>query len=61
MLGEMHPASVYEDCETKINGKVVYVGQQPWLIHDSIRNNIILGRPFNPDLYQKSLSYSCLD
>ena len=36
----------------KINGTISYVPQKTWIFNDTIRNNIIFKRPFNPEKYK---------
>jgi ABC-type multidrug transport system fused ATPase/permease subunit len=36
----------------KINGTIAYVPQKSWIFNDTIRNNIIFKRPFNPEKYK---------
>jgi len=38
-----------------------YVSQQPWIVSDSIRHNILAGRPFDELLFHRALKASCLD
>lgn len=41
-----------------VSGKLAYVPQQPWILNASIKDNILFGRPYNKQLYNKIL-YSC--
>ena len=36
-----------------INGSIAYIPQKPWVINDTIRNNIIFNRPFKEEKYNK--------
>lgn len=44
----------------EVAGTLGYVAQQPWIVSDSIRSNIVCGLPFNDLLYQRALQASCL-
>ena len=44
----------------ELNGKFLYVSQKPWIINDTIRNNVLLGKSFNEQLYKNCIEYSCL-
>ena len=44
----------------EVAGTLGYVAQQPWIVSDSIRDNIVCGLPFNDPLYQRALQASCL-
>ncbi|CAJ0934689.1 unnamed protein product, partial [Mesorhabditis belari] len=35
------------------SGSLSYSPQQPWIINTTIRENILLGKPFNPDLFKR--------
>ena len=37
----------------KVNGKVSYVSQNPWILNDSIKNNILFFNDMNEDKYTK--------
>ena len=40
----------------KINGSVAYVPQKAWILNDTVRNNIIFKRTFEPDRYNTILN-----
>ncbi|KAJ1864884.1 Canalicular multispecific organic anion transporter 1 [Coemansia sp. RSA 989] len=42
----------------KIIGQIGYLEQKPWIINDTLRANILFGRPFDQKLYQRVL-YAC--
>lgn len=48
ILGEMkaEPGS-----EISINGSIAYVSQKPWIINNTVRNNILFGFPFDERKY----------
>ena len=39
---------------------VGYCGQRPWLMHGTIRENILLGRPFEPQRYAEAIDACAL-
>jgi len=39
----------------KISGKISYVSQTPWILNDTLKNNIILFSPYNESKYKKIL------
>ncbi|KPJ15035.1 Canalicular multispecific organic anion transporter 2 [Papilio machaon] len=58
VLGEMH----LERGEISWNGEysASYAGQPPWLLEGSIRENILLGRRWNPAEYSRALRAAAL-
>ena len=34
-----------------LNGSIAYIPQKPWILDDTIRNNIIINKPYNEDKY----------
>jgi ABC-type multidrug transport system fused ATPase/permease subunit len=56
IIGEMYP--VQEDTSIKINGQIGCCPQQAWIINASIRDNILIGRPYDPEVY-KRIIYAC--
>ncbi|KAJ2868418.1 hypothetical protein GGH94_000118 [Coemansia aciculifera] len=43
------------------SGSMAYVGQSPWLMSGTIRDNILFGKPHYKELYTKTLYSCCLD
>jgi ABC-type multidrug transport system fused ATPase/permease subunit len=39
------------DKKIKINGSIAYVPQKAWILNDSVRNNIVFKRSFDPERY----------
>ena len=39
-----------------LNGEVSYANQQPWVMTDTVKNNIIFNNPFDEDKYDKIVS-----
>ena len=40
---------------TSYQGKIAWVGQQPWIFSGTVRDNVLFGEPFDPNRYQKAL------
>ena len=53
ILGQMYRVNGVPP--VKIRGTIAYVGQQAWIINATLKDNIVFGRPFNEDLYQKTV------
>ncbi|KDO18001.1 hypothetical protein SPRG_16583 [Saprolegnia parasitica CBS 223.65] len=53
MLGDMWPRPA-------IAGNMAYASQEPWLIDDTVRNNVLLHRPYVPSLYRRVLGVTGL-
>ena len=39
--------------EANIKGKIAYVPQQAWMQNATLKNNILFGRTYQKDLYEK--------
>jgi ABC-type multidrug transport system fused ATPase/permease subunit len=39
--------------EANVRGKVAYVPQQAWMRNATLKNNILFGKNFKPDVYDK--------
>ncbi|CAL1542108.1 unnamed protein product [Lymnaea stagnalis] len=52
ILGEMHKIKGYFN----LNSSVAYVPQQAWIQNNTMRENILFGKEYNPKFYQKVLS-----
>ncbi|KAJ2045002.1 ATP-binding cassette glutathione S-conjugate transporter ycf1, partial [Coemansia sp. S2] len=44
----------------KLVGKIAYLEQQPWIMNDTFRANVLFGRDFDEDYYWKVLSACAL-
>lgn len=51
LLGQVKKVSGEQD----VIGSVAYVSQTAWITNDTVKNNILFGRPFDEELY-KSVS-----
>ncbi|CAD8170443.1 unnamed protein product [Paramecium octaurelia] len=60
LLGEM----IYNMDDDKpiinITGSIAYVGQKPWIQNATVQDNILFGKPFEENLYEQAIKYSCL-
>ncbi|KAL2758487.1 hypothetical protein ACRALDRAFT_1075065 [Sodiomyces alcalophilus JCM 7366] len=56
ILGEMHKARG----SVVVRGSVAYASQQPWLLHGTVRDNILFGQPFDKDFYQQTIAACAL-
>lgn len=45
----------------KVDGSIFYVQQEPWIFSASLRQNILFGKPFFKDKFQKIIKACCLD
>ena len=44
----------------QIRGSVAHVGQSPWIMSDTVKNNILFGHKFEEDFYFRVLKACCL-
>lgn len=47
--------------KSSVVGSIAYVEQEPFIISDSVENNIRFGKPFNQKRLDDALKYSCLE
>lgn len=57
LLGEMR----FQSGELSSGGELAYVGQEPFLMDGSVRENVLMGRPYNSHRYAQALAGACLD
>ena len=57
ILGELP----LESGTIKVNGKLAYVSQEPWIFASSIRQNILFGQPMNKGRYDKVIKVCQLE
>jgi ATP-binding cassette subfamily C (CFTR/MRP) protein 1 len=62
LLGEMKPLTVgFDDSNiVNIDSSISYLGQEPWLMNDTVRQNILLNLPYKEEKYEKAVYYSAL-
>ena len=56
IMGEMKQIKGYKE----INGKLSYMPQEAWLVSDTLRENVILGSPFDERKYYRAIYASDL-
>jgi len=44
-----------------INGTIAYASQVPWIMNDTIKNNILFGKPYDEKRYKEAIKYSSLE
>jgi ATP-binding cassette, subfamily C (CFTR/MRP), member 4 len=47
--------------QAEIEGSVAYVEQEPFIFSASIKDNILFGKEWDEDLFQKAIEVACLD
>eukprot|EP00934_Nitzschia_sp_Nitz4_P008921 Nitzschia sp. Nitz4//scaffold84_size84139//32260//36378//NITZ4_005195-RA/size84139-processed-gene-0.16-mRNA-1//-1//CDS//3329559024//8911//frame0 len=57
ILGEAHAVG---NTKVSIQGKVSYVPQTPFILNQTVRDNILFGLPFDEDRYERILDACCL-
>ena len=45
----------------EVIGRVSYASQEPWVFSGTLRDNVLLGKTFEPDRYQSVLEACALD
>ena len=51
LLGELHSVQG----ELGIQGSIAFASEEPWILARSIKDNILMGRLFDPDLYNSAI------
>ena len=57
LLGELQAV----EGTVEVKGQVSYASQEPWVFSGTLRDNILLGKTFEPDHYQSVLESCALD
>ena len=60
MLGEMDRDDSDNNGRVSLKGTVAYVPQQPWILNKTVRENVLMGMPFEESKYATALRVSCL-
>lgn len=60
LLGEMKFKENLPKPRVAVNGTISLVTQKPWIINDTVRNNILFGKPYNKKKYEEIIHYACL-
>jgi ABC-type multidrug transport system fused ATPase/permease subunit len=58
VLGELELMSGSVQCSAK---SIAYHQQQPWIINDTMKANIIFGKPYNKEKLQHAIKAACLE
>ena len=58
ILGEMHKLN---NGVINLNGSSAYVAQQAWIQNATVRDNILFGRKYEEQIYDKIIQASCLE
>jgi ATP-binding cassette subfamily C (CFTR/MRP) protein 4 len=45
----------------EVQGSVFYVPQEPWIFTASLRQNILFGKPYNKEKFDKIIKVCCLE
>jgi ATP-binding cassette subfamily C (CFTR/MRP) protein 1 len=54
LLGEMTRVQG----EVNVRGRVAYVPQQAWMRNATLKNNVLFGKKFNNDMYNKVIDHT---
>ena len=49
LLGELPPSQG----QASVHGRIVYVSQQPWVFSGTVRSNILFGKKYEEERYEK--------
>ncbi|KAJ3135967.1 hypothetical protein HK100_002155 [Physocladia obscura] len=56
LIGQLKPSS--NDARVVFSGSVGYAPQQPWIMNDSLKENILFGKQFDENKYRSAI-YAC--
>jgi len=45
----------------EINGSVAYLSQKPWVLNDTVKQNILFDKQYNEEAYKEAIRGSCLE
>ena len=60
LMGEMRVSNPLKT-SIHVNGTVSYQGQNPWLINGTIKDNVLLNKPYDEEKFNWALKYSALE
>ncbi|CAM5999987.1 unnamed protein product [Sphagnum balticum] len=60
LLGEMKYKEHLPKPIVTVNGTISLVTQKPWIVNDTVRNNILFGKEYNRKKYRDVIHYACL-
>jgi len=61
LLGEMKFKDSLGKPKMTVNGTMSLVTQKPWIVNDTVKNNIVFGERFDPVRYKEIIKYACLE
>lgn len=61
LLGEMKFKESMGRPKITVNGTMSLVTQKPWIVNDTVRNNITFGERFETGKYKEIIKYACLE
>ena len=56
MLGELPPSQG----KVNVHGRIAYVSQQPWLFPGTVKSNILFGKKYEKEQYEKVIKACAL-
>ena len=56
LLGELPPSQG----QASVHGRIVYVSQQPWVFSGTVRSNILFGKKYEEEGYEKVIKACAL-
>ena len=56
LLGELPPSQG----QASVHGRIVYVSQQPWVFSGTVRSNILFGKKYEEERYEKVIKACAL-
>ena len=57
VLGELPPSQG----QVSVHGRIVYVSQQPWVFSGTVRSNILFGKKYEEERYEKVIKACALE
>ena len=57
VLGELPP----RQGKVSVHGRIAYVSQQPWVFPGTVRSNILFGKKYEKDRYEKVIRACALE
>ena len=57
LLGELPPSQG----KVSVHGRIAYVSQQPWVFPGTVRSNILFGKKYEDDRYEKVIKACALE
>lgn len=58
LLGEMNHTG---SSSVIVNGSIAYASQVPWIMNDTIRNNILFGKEYDYQKYSEAVKFASLE